>query len=1111
MAMAGRPNMRLERRCHMKKVRKFPKLYLVALIGCVLCCQAAAGRTPPWRSVQSAETEAAQLRKRAEEAQKAGRYDEALALALRAMALDEKERGPNHPDLASSALLVAEIYMDRGDNAMAEEPLDRALSIRERALGPEHPDVAVVLNDLALLCVNKGEGWRAEPFYQRALGIRERALGPEHPDVALSLNNLAVLYDRRGEFWKADPLYQRALAIREKALGPEHPHVALSLSNLAGLYDKMDNSAKAERLYLRALAIREKTMRPDHPHIASLLNSLAILYDDRGEYGLAEPLYRRALAIREKALPPNHRDRVLSYENLALLLVKKKDYEGAAALYRRGLERGDSLPSQIPAKVAEWLNILAFAYSVINDSARVEALYQLSISIQEKAYGQKSLGVTGSLGLMGSFYLRKGDYAKAEACYSRVMAVWEKAPGGERWLPGTLNSLASIAVRTGDFAKAESLYSRSLSLSEKAPVQKNYVLLETLVRLAEMRFRSGKYAEAEALYQRSLDLGEKAEVNNSSYVNAALRGMAFLHLAKGDTPRAISLFTRIAEESERRVTKSLGSGSERYKLREMQKVAADIDPILSLHAQYAPDNPDAWRLALTTILRYKGRALDAMTDTLKAMRAVAEPQDQAMLDQLAEARARLATASLESQDETAPAERRALLKRLEGRIEQLESEISDRVAAFRTQALPTQLFAYVAQAIPPGAALVEFTTYQPYNFKTRRRAPPRYLAYTLTPEGKSLWLDLGETGLIDRAIDELRAALRDPQRTDVKELARALDAKLMEPVRRMHSARWLLISPDGQLNLVPFGALVDEQGHYLIENYLLTYLTSGRDLLRMSMRVSSRRPPLIIANPDFGEQPQPEAQKKQSYAFGDFYFKPLPGTGAEGEALRAILPDATVLTERQAKKGAIVAAAGPEILHIATHGFFLTDLKVPTPDLGNLGTIEVMRDIGLLAKKGPGAADPLKEQPVENPLLRSGLALAGANEYWRDGNEGILTAMETTGLYLWGTKLVVLSACDTGVGQIKNGDGVYGLRRALVLAGSESQVMSLWPVSDLATRALMVDFYQALRRGEGRSEALRNAQLNLLRDPKRSHPAYWASFIQSGLWTSLNEGRPSAR
>src|SRR5262249_37127878 len=230
----------------------------------------------------------------------------------------------------------------------------------------------------------------------------------------------------------------------------------------------------------------------------------------------------------------------------------------------------------------------------------------------------------------------------------------------------------------------------------------------------------------------------------------------------------------------------------RQKLLFIQGYSAETDLILSYTAKSAPDNPAAWRFALPTILGHKGRALDAMTDTLKVLRAVAKPQDQAMLDQLAEARARLATATLESHDETAPAERRALLKRLEGRIEQLESESSDRVAAFWSQALPTQLFEAVAPAIPPGAARVVLTTDRPFFIKTRRSGPPRYLAYTLTPEGKSLWLDLGETGLIDRAIDELRAALRDPQRTDVKELARALDAKLMEPVRRQHSARWLL-------------------------------------------------------------------------------------------------------------------------------------------------------------------------------------------------------------------------------------------------------------------------------------------------------------------------------
>lgn len=144
---------------------------------------------------------------------------------------------------------------------------------------------------------------------------------------------------------------------------------------------------------------------------------------------------------------------------------------------------------------------------------------------------------------------------------------------------------------------------------------------------------------------------------------------------------------------------------------------------------------------------------------------------------------------------------------------------------------------------------------------------------------------------------------------------------------------------------------------------------------------------------------------------------------------------------------------------------------------------------------------------VENPLLRSGLALAGANLHKSGDDDGVLTALEAAGLDLWGTKLVVLSACDTGVGEVKNGDGVYGLRRALVLAGSESQVMSLWPVSDTATRDLMIDYYTGLQAGRGRGEALRQVQLRMLASKNRQHPYYWASFIQSGEWAKLDGKR----
>jgi CHAT domain-containing protein len=151
-----------------------------------------------------------------------------------------------------------------------------------------------------------------------------------------------------------------------------------------------------------------------------------------------------------------------------------------------------------------------------------------------------------------------------------------------------------------------------------------------------------------------------------------------------------------------------------------------------------------------------------------------------------------------------------------------------------------------------------------------------------------------------------------------------------------------------------------------------------------------------------------------------------------------------------------------------------------------------------------GSAQTVK---LENPSLRSGLFFAGANTGQGGDDDGVLTALEAAGLDLWGTKLVVLSACDTGVGEVLNGQGVQGLRRAFVLAGSESQMMSLWPVSDKATRELMIDYYRRLKAGEGRSEALRRAQMKMLANVNRQHPYYWASFIQSGEWANLDGKR----
>jgi CHAT domain-containing protein len=261
----------------------------------------------------------------------------------------------------------------------------------------------------------------------------------------------------------------------------------------------------------------------------------------------------------------------------------------------------------------------------------------------------------------------------------------------------------------------------------------------------------------------------------------------------------------------------------------------------------------------------------------------------------------------------------------------------------------------------------------------------------------------------------------------------------------------------------------------------------------------------VIANPLFGE-PAGEPIAKVSATrnlnsshrrrsvttardLSEVYFAPLEGTAQEGLTIQKFFPNADVLSGSEATESALKAIVAPPILHVATHGFFLQDEATSVVD----GVKVATRGITANAK-------------IENPLLRSGLALAGANLRSSVGEDGILTALEASGLNLWGTKLVVLSACDTGVGEVRNHEGVYGLRRAFVLAGSQSLVMSLWPVSDYTTRTLMADYYRNLKLGMGRGAALRQVQLDTLKKNKQLHPFYWANFIESGEWANL-EGK----
>jgi CHAT domain-containing protein len=901
----------------------------------------------------------------------------------------------------------------------------------------------------------------AIPLAQRALALWEKALGPDHPRVARSLDLLGLQYLGKRDHAHAEPLFQRALTVWEKAPGRERSNAAIALDDLARLYENQADYARAEIFYQRALALRETALGSDHPKIVDTLKRLANVYKFKGDYARAEPLYRRALAIMEKALDP---------------------YE-----------------------VANLLNALAELSRTRGDYASAEALLQRSVATLEKTPDHSDSDLAPALGSLGELHRIRGDLAGAEPLLRRAISLWEKAVGSDH--PKVAHPLSSLAVLyydRGDYASAESLHQRALAIREKALGSDHPDVASSLNNLGEVYRAHGDDGRAEPLLQRALTIRKKALGPDHPDVAGSLDNLAKLYVERGRVPLAVSAAQQAADIQDRHTAAVLATGSEELKRLYTDKLVDGTHWDISLHVQHAPADLDAARLALTVLLRRKGRVLDSMTDSLAALRGSLAPDDRQLLDRLASIYGQLSAQVSRGPGKAPPEEYRRTLAALAEERRAVETDIGRRSAAFHTEQTLVTL-SEVEAAIPSGAALVEIARYTPYQRHPSRPTPsgaPRYVAYVLHPSGAPTFADLGEAAPLEAAVDAFRRALADPDLThDPKPAASALDRLLMAPIRPLlGDARWVFLSPDGPLNLVPFAALVDEQGHYLVERYLFSYLTSGRDLLRFEDRPPPpREAPLIVANPAFDDAdvpPAPEASRRDVRSI-DMVTHALPSLGSTAEEARHIarlFPGSRVLMGAQATEQAIEAAHGPRLLHLATHGFFLPALPVPEALLHGPGT-------------EPTAAERAALLQRESPLLRSGVALAGFNRRKVGSDAGVLTALEAAGLDLHGTRLVVLSTCESGLGEASVGEGVYGMRRALTMAGAETQVMSLWQVDTGRTRERMEAYYQRLKDGAGRSEAMRDVELAMLADKKTAHPNLWASFIVSGEWRTL-DGAP---
>ncbi len=943
-----------------------------------------------------------------------------------------------------------------GDYAKAEPLYQRALNITEKAVGPDHPATAQALNNLGLLYYYMGDYAKAEPLYQRAFNIREKALGPDHPDTATSLNNLAELYRSLSNYVKAEPLYQRALKIDEKALGADHSDTARALNNLAGLYYSIGDYAKAEPLFQRALNIREKALGPDHPATAQTLNNLAELYRSVGDDAKAEPLFQRALNIREKALGPDHPDTAIGLNNLAGL------------------------------------------YDSMGDYAKTEPLLQRALNIDEKVLGPDHPDTARALSNLAGLYFSLGNYAKAEPLLQRALKILgPNHPNTAR----ALDNLAELYSSMGDYAKAEPLFQRALNVREKALGPDHPHTAQTLNNLAGLYHSLGDYAKAEPLFQRALNIREKALGPDHPDTGNILNNLALLKIDLGEAKDAISLETRAQQAEEKYLSNILSFTSEQQRLT-FQKTTNPYIIFATLGS--------AAELA-QTVLRQKGVVLDSLLEDRLVAEASADPKQREIIIQLRGAKQRLMQLVLEvpkDLSEAAQKLRAAEKEKLSTEVEQLEAGLARQVAGLgKARRALSITVPQVQSVLPKQTVLIELLRYSHYLGKTK--VEKRYGAVVIPASGEAKWVLLGAAAEIEKDVKLYQKSVRGE--TDEETLGivlKALEQRVWAPIEKAlpEDSTTIIVSPDGELSFVSFATLLTPDDRFLGEKYSIRYVASGRDLVREN-KPSGNPMTVVFANPKFDSQAITQAPGSSSAvarslemrALQSMSLPPLPGTADEAAALEKWAGKAVkVFLGSNATEAELSLVSSPRVLHLATHGFFLPEIE--------------------LGKQTNPLQQPseIPKTKLQNPMHRSCLALAGAQrtlEAWSRGevppieNDGIVTAEEVGGLKLNGTWLVVLSACETGSGEERAGEGVMGLRRGFIQAGGQNLLMTLWPISDQITVRIMLDFYEAADKTHNAPEALAEIQRTWLVKLRKKH-SLRAAVRLAGPFIMSSQGKP---
>jgi CHAT domain-containing protein len=585
----------------------------------------------------------------------------------------------------------------------------------------------------------------------------------------------------------------------------------------------------------------------------------------------------------------------------------------------------------------------------------------------------------------------------------------------------------------------------------------------------------GDYAKAEPLQLRALKISEKVFGPEHPDTARSLSNLATLYIDMNNPKEAARFAGQARQADEKTLSNILSFTSEQQRLA-FQKTAHPYDLFASLG--------NARELA-ETLLRQKGVVLDSLLEDRLIAEASQDPEEHERIKDLTSAKQRLMQLLLEAAKDTseqALQKRKIEKKKLSQTVEELEAGLARQVAGLghARRALSVTV-PQVQDALAKNEVLIELLRYRHYLGKNQLEL--RYGAVVIPSSGDPKWVPLGAASDIEKTIRFYQKSARgQTDQTMLGKVLRSLYTQVWQPIEATlpPDTRTVIISPDAELSFVSFATLVGPDDKFLAEKYSVLYVASGRDLLH-DFKPSGNPQTVVYANPDFGSKSASPIEKREiavalrSVEMRDLEkisLPPLPGTAAEADAIakRAGKP-IKVFLGPDASEAELRTLNSPRILHLATHGFFLPEI-----DLGKTN------DSFLREQEIP-------KGKLVNPMHRSGLALSGAQTTllaWSRGEvpptetDGIVTAEEVGGLKLEGTTLVVLSACETGSGEARAGEGVMGLRRGFNQAGVKNLLMTLWPISDETTVKIMLDFYDAADKSDNAPQALADVQRDWL-------------------------------